>query len=62
MLKKNKQIEPTLLQEGIDYYIDHGAWVFTAYFLQNRGYCCGSGCRHCPYDKKGVRERGDAPK
>ena len=23
--------------------------VFTADFLRQRGYCCGSGCRHCPY-------------
>ncbi len=23
--------------------------VFTAVFLARRGYCCESGCRHCPY-------------
>jgi len=23
--------------------------VFTAHYLRNRGYCCESGCRHCPY-------------
>ena len=23
--------------------------VFTADFLARRGYCCDSGCRHCPY-------------
>jgi len=23
--------------------------VFTAQFLIDRGYCCESGCRHCPY-------------
>jgi iron complex transport system substrate-binding protein len=23
--------------------------VFTADYLRQRGYCCGSGCRHCPY-------------
>jgi hypothetical protein len=26
-----------------------GYEVFTADFLRNRGYCCGSNCRHCPY-------------
>ena len=26
-----------------------GLSVFTAAFLADRGYCCGSGCRHCPY-------------
>lgn len=26
-----------------------GAFVFTAAALADRGYCCKSGCRHCPY-------------
>lgn len=26
-----------------------GLSVFTADFLARRGYCCDSGCRHCPY-------------
>ncbi len=34
---------------GEDYYIENGNWVFTAKFLLRRGYCCRSGCRHCPY-------------
>lgn len=34
-----------------DYYIDeNGNLVFTAAYLLKRGYCCGNGCRHCPYD------------
>jgi hypothetical protein len=37
------------LKEGIDYYIENGLFVFTAAFLLKRGYCCESGCRHCPY-------------
>ena len=37
------------LTEGKDYYNENGAMVFTAGYLQRRGYCCGSGCRHCPY-------------
>ena len=37
------------LQEGTDYYVENGLFVFTAHFLQRRGYCCESGCRHCPY-------------
>jgi hypothetical protein len=28
-----------------------GLSVFTAVFLADRGYCCGSGCRHCPYEQ-----------
>ncbi|GGI08378.1 DUF5522 domain-containing protein [Egicoccus halophilus] len=27
-----------------------GFFVFTAAELWDRGDCCGSGCRHCPYD------------
>ena len=38
-----------MLTEGLDYYTEGGAMVFTASYLQRRGYCCGSGCRHCPY-------------
>ncbi|HZM11237.1 MAG TPA: DUF5522 domain-containing protein [Candidatus Limnocylindrales bacterium] len=35
--------------EGIDYYTENGLVVFTAQYLRERGYCCTSGCRHCPY-------------
>ena len=35
--------------EGVDYYFEDGLMVLTARFLKNRGYCCGSGCRNCPY-------------
>jgi hypothetical protein len=38
------------LQEGLDYYLENGLLVFTAAFLRKRGYCCESGCRHCPYE------------
>ncbi len=39
------------LTEGIDYYLrPDGRLVFTAKYLLDRGYCCGNGCLHCPYD------------
>ncbi len=42
--------EPPELVEGKDYYInEQGLWVFTAEYHLARGYCCGSGCLHCPY-------------
>jgi hypothetical protein len=41
--------EPPRLVEGRDYTVENGRWVFTEYFLRQRGYCCRSGCRHCPY-------------
>ncbi len=38
------------LKEGIDFYYDeHGRMVFTREYLLRRGYCCGCGCKHCPY-------------
>lgn len=38
-----------------DYYTDeNGNLVFTEYFLKKRGFCCGSGCRHCPYNYENV--------
>ena len=37
------------LIEGVDYYVENGLFVFTAQYLKERGYCCTSGCRHCPY-------------
>ncbi len=40
---------PSQLVEGEDYYIENGYYVFTSTYLLKRGYCCGSGCRHCPY-------------
>jgi hypothetical protein len=40
---------PAALVEGEDYYLENGYLVFTAKYLLSRGYCCGSGCRHCPY-------------
>ncbi len=39
---------PTFIK-GQDYYIENGLYVFTEYYLKSRGYCCKSGCRHCPY-------------
>ena len=37
------------LKINIDYYIEDGNLVFTEDHLKKRGYCCESGCRHCPY-------------
>ncbi len=38
------------LVDGVDYYMEDGKMVLKSYFLLKRGYCCNSGCRHCPYD------------
>lgn len=45
------------LVEGIDYYInENGYVVLTDKYLRDRGYCCGNGCKHCPYDYENVPE------
>jgi hypothetical protein len=49
----DQHAQPEPLVEGIDYYLEKGYWVLTEHFLRKRGYCCGSGCRHCPYKKAG---------
>jgi hypothetical protein len=38
-----------------DYYIENGYRVLTTHFLINRGYCCGNGCRHCPYHPQHIK-------
>ena len=43
--------------EGVHYYIDpKGKWVFTAAYHEDRGYCCGEACKHCPFDYDAVPE------
>ena len=37
-----------------DYYMEDGLLVFTAAYHLKRGNCCGSGCRHCPYEHRNV--------
>jgi hypothetical protein len=32
-----------------DFYYEGPYLVFTAAYHLKRGYCCHSGCRHCPY-------------
>ncbi len=43
--------------ENIDYYFnENGLLVMTAKYLLERGYCCGNGCLHCPYNYEAVPE------
>ncbi|WP_255518087.1 DUF5522 domain-containing protein [Fulvivirga sp. M361] len=39
-------------RKGELYYIENGLYVFTEEYHLKRGYCCKSGCRHCPYGFK----------
>ena len=49
-----------MLVEGEDYYMEGPYVVFTEAYLRKRGYCCESGCRHCPYGFRRDR-RNDIP-
>ena len=45
------------LTEGIHYYINEdGFIVLTEQYHLERGYCCGNGCKHCPYNYENVEE------
>ena len=45
------------LIEGVHYYInENGYVVFTEKYLLDRGYCCGNGCLHCPFQYERVPE------
>ncbi|MBL7731497.1 MAG: hypothetical protein JNM88_09995 [Chitinophagaceae bacterium] len=43
--------------EGEDYYVNEDGYVvFTEKYHLNKGFCCGNGCRHCPYQYENVPE------
>lgn len=45
------------LKEGEDfYYNEQGFFVFTEKYHVKKGYCCGNGCKHCPYNFEAVAE------
>ena len=45
------------LVEGVDfYYNEEGYIVLTEKYHLEKGYCCGNGCLHCPYDYSEVPE------
>ena len=48
-------LRPHPLREGEDFYLEGAALVFTARYHLRRGYCCESGCRHCPYREAASR-------
>jgi len=45
------------LIEGEDfYYNEQGYTVLTEKYHLERGYCCGNGCKHCPFNYEKVSE------
>lgn len=46
------------LTENVDFYFDKsGLMVFTKEYHLKKGYCCGNGCRHCPYHFENVSDK-----
>ena len=45
-------IKPKL--QPTDFYWEGGAMVLTEDYHKRIGYCCGNGCRHCPYQPKNL--------
>ena len=45
-----------LMEDDEAYSNSSGLIVFTAEYLLQRGYCCGNGCKNCPYDYKAIPE------
>jgi hypothetical protein len=55
--ENKKELAPEVLKEGVHYYFENGYMVFTGAYLSLRGYCCGNGCRHCPYGNSKTKEQ-----
>ena len=48
--------QPDLI-EGIDFYINKDGYiVLTEKYHLEKGFCCGMGCLHCPYQYENVEE------
>ena len=52
--KKSVSSESSEATKQADYYFENGLMVMTKAYHLKRGYCCGSKCRHCPFDYKNV--------
>ena len=47
------------LIEGVHYYINSDGYiVLTEKYHLEKGFCCGMGCLHCPYNYENVTEPG----
>jgi hypothetical protein len=44
-------------EEGEHYYYNEdGFMVLTKKYHLERGYCCGNGCKHCPFEYAAIPE------
>ncbi len=43
--------------EGVHFYFDEsGLMALTEKYHLERGFCCGNGCRHCPFNYENVED------
>jgi hypothetical protein len=47
--ERSERLQRLGLEREDYYYSEEGYLVFTEQYHQKRGYCCQSGCRHCPF-------------
>ena len=40
---------------GEDYVIENGNVVFTSTYHIKRSFCCGNGCKNCPFEPKNIK-------
>ncbi|HEX6773634.1 MAG TPA: DUF5522 domain-containing protein [Acidobacteriaceae bacterium] len=52
--KVQSPVRQVLPKEGEDFYWEGPYMVFTEAWHLKRGYCCGSACRHCPFNHENV--------
>jgi hypothetical protein len=44
------------LVQGVDYELSpEGFRIMSENYLRDRGYCCGNGCKNCPYFPKATK-------
>ena len=57
------KIHGAAVKRGDHSYIDPdtGLLVMTALYLKERGFCCGAGCRHCPWPPDEQARAGRPP-
>ncbi|WP_347341862.1 DUF5522 domain-containing protein [Microvenator marinus] len=51
-------IQACIREEAMYEDPESGLWVLTSVYLRNRGKCCGSGCRHCPWSEPEQKKAG----
>ena len=61
--ERAQRLHQAACKRGDNSYRDpqSGFFVLTAHYLSGRGYCCGAGCRHCPYPPDEQEKAGRPP-